>query len=260
MKKHFLALFIFMSAGFLFPLFADSKNIVYSQTFDFFELDSVNVSLTFETLQISRIYGDEIVVEIGSNNINKLPQAVTQNRTLKITSKVKKASRGDKCTVYLYLPQDFNPQEIIIQNVSGNISADILKSQNKVSISNVSGRSDINACQTELFKVLSVSGNATLQKIAVDFFEFNSTSGTIFAELEAAPFASSSISSVSGKTQLYIPKNSNLDLSASSITGTIKPLDSDKKNAGTYYQTTTGTGGPQISISSVSGKIEFTAY
>ena len=244
------------------PLFADPKNIVYNQAFDFSAIENLDISLTYENLQISRIYGNEIVVEIGSNNIKKIPQVSVQDESLQIISKEQKTSRGNKCNVYVYIPQDFDASEIKLNSVSGTISADILQTQNAVHINNVSGRTDIVACQTEFYKATSVSGNITLQKIAVDFFDFSSTSGTVFAELEQTPLASSKITNTSGKSQLYYPKSSNFELSAFTVSGSIKTPDSDsnKKNAGTNYQSIIGTGGPQISISSVSGKIEITAY
>ena len=130
------------------------------------------------------------------------------------------------------------------------ITADILQAQNGVVVGNVSGRTDINACQTELFTVMSVSGNSTLQKVSADYFEFSATSGNIFVELEQAPQATSMISNVSGKTQLYYPKDSDFQIITFSISGSIKTSDSTKKIAG----------GPQLTISSVSGRSETVAY
>ena len=259
MKKLVIILCAFLLS---LPLFADPKNIVYNQAFGFSAIENLDISLTYENLQISRIYGNEIVVEIGSNNIKKIPQVTVQDESLQIISKEQKSSRGNKCNVYLYLPQDFDAKSIELHNVSGNISADILQSQNAVHIKNVSGRTDIAACQTEFFTASSLSGNITLQKIAVDFFDFSSTSGNIFVELAQASQASSKIKNVSGKSQLYFPKETNFDLLALTVSGSIKSPESspDKKNAGTNYQSIIGTGGPQLSISSVSGKIEITAY
>ncbi len=252
LSKGYMKKFLFFLLPFLFSLqlFADPKNIVYNEAFDFSAIDNVNISLTYENLQISRIYGDEIVIEIGSNNIKKIPQVVVQDETLRIISKEQKSSRGNKCSVYVYLPQDFDAKSIELHNVSGTISADILQAQNAVLISNVSGRTDIASCQTELYKATSVSGNITLQKIAVDFFDFSSTSGNIFAELETAPLASSGITNISGKSQLYVPKDSNLTYKTFSISGKIT---NNTTNA-------TNSDATQVTISSVSGKIEVKEY
>ncbi len=247
MKKQIVLLCTFLLS---LPLFADPKNIVYNEAFDFSAIENLDIYLTYENLQISRIYGEEIVIEIGSNNIKKIPQVTVQDETLRIISKEQKTSRGNKCNVYVYLPQDFDASEIKLHNVSGSITADILQAQNAVLISNISGRTDIATCQTELYKASSVSGNITLQKIAVDFFDFSSTSGTIFAELETAPLASSGITNISGKSQLYVPKDSNLTYKTFSISGKITKNSIDSTNPEA----------PQVTISSVSGKIEVREY
>ncbi len=249
MKKLFSVLFI-LFLGASFSLFADPKNIVYSQVFDYSQIDSLNISLTWENLIISQIYGDEISVEIGCNDIKKIPQVLCQDDNLIIQSKETKSRSGLRCTVYLYLPQDLNAMSITINNVSGNIQADILRAQNAVAIGNVSGRTDIGSCNTEFYTLTTVSGNATLQKITAEYFDFSSTSGNLFAELEHDPLASSGITNISGKSQLYIPKDADLYLSTFSISGSITNNTKPQTNPDA----------PQITISSVSGKIEVKEY
>ena len=236
----------------LFPLFADSRNIVYNQSFDIFGVDSVEISLVYEELKISRIYGDEISVEIGSNNIKKIPQVLCQDGdgVFTIESREKKSRAGLRCTVYLYLPQDLHAMSITINNVSGNIQADTLRAQNSVAIGNVSGRTDIGSCNTEFYNLTTVSGNATLQKITAEYFDISSSSGNLFAELEHAPLASSGITNISGKSQLYIPKGAALSLSTFSISGSITNNTTPQTNSAA----------PQSTISSVSGKIEVKEY
>ncbi len=235
MKKLRLALIvsIFLSA---LPLFADSKNIVYNESFDFQTIDSVNIFLTYENLKISQIYGDEIVVEIGSNNIKKIPRVQVEEDglfcSLKIESTVKKASLGNSCTVYLYLPQDFLPDLIDISMVSGNLSADLIRSQNQIKVANVSGRTDIACSTSDFLNVSSVSGNITLQKVSAGYFDIGNTSGNVFVELEELIQAKSKISTISGKIQVYYKKNES-------------PFTDDS---------------PDLIISSISGKIESIAY
>lgn len=232
------------------PFFADSKNIVYSQAFDFSQLDSIDISLNWENLVISQIYGEEISVEIGCNNLKRIPDVSADGGVFRIKSKPQKFTRGTLCTVYLYIPQDFNPQTIKINNASGNIQADTLRAQNSVAIGNVSGRTDIASCTTEFYNVTSVSGNTTLQKINSEYFNFSSTSGNIFAELSAGPLASSGITNISGKSQLYVPKGAALNLALFSISGSIN----------NNVTTPSNPDAPQITITSVSGKIEIQQF
>ena len=238
MKKIFFILsLIFFSA----PFFADAKNLVYNNSFDFKNIESLEVSLTYENLKISQIYGDEIVVEIGSNNNKKIPQVSLEQDelscTLKISSTVKKATLGNNCTVYLYLPQDFFADQISISLLSGNLQADILKAQNALYIKNVSGRTDIAGCTTDYLNATAISGNLTIQKITAGYFDINNTSGNIFLELEKALEAKSRVRNVSGKIQIYYKR----DCFASLAMTDESPFTDDSS---------------ELLISTVSGKVE----
>ena len=258
-KRFFLSIFtLFFSAT--IPAFADSKNILFNQDFDAQNIDTINISLIYEDLKISQVYGDEITVEIGSNNLNKIPEIICQDGTFIIKSKEQKVTRGNKCTVYLYLPENLSVMSVSISNVSGNIQADLLKARNSVIVGNISGRTDIAFCSTELFNASSTSGNITLQKVTADYFTFGSTSGNIFVELQKAPLASSKITNISGKSQLYYPKNSDFDIAIFSVSGSIKSQGMNSPVSGSTYTQSIGHGGPEITISSISGKIEFREY
>ena len=217
-------------------LFADSKNIVYNESFAFEGLDSIDITLSYENLKISQIYGDEIVIEIGSNNIKKIPEVLLVqdelSSSLKIATKTKRATLGNDCTVYLYIPQDFLAQEIHISLVSGNLLADILKAQNALYIKNTSGRIDIAVVSTDFLNAGCVSGNITLQKVSAGYLDIKNTSGNIFVELEKPTQASSKVATISGKIQIYYKKNES-------------PFSDDS---------------PDFIISTVSGKIETVPY
>ena len=233
MKKAliFLTILFFTS-----PVFSDAKNIVYNESFDYHNIDSLKINLTCENLKLTRIYGEEIVVEIGSNNIKKLPvvalDQADDSATLTITSTVKKASVGFNATVYVYLPQDFLPDEISISNASGNIQTEALVSLNKIDIKNVSGRTDVAGINTDFLSASAVSGNITLQKVSAGYFDLNNVSGNVFAELEKAFEARSKITTISGRIQVYYKKNES-------------PFTDDS---------------PDFILSTVSGKVETTAY
>lgn len=231
MKKLFVVLSIIFFAA---PFFADSKNLVYNKSFDYKNINTLSISLTCENLKINRIYGDEIVIEIGSNNLKKIPEVVLEQpeqeeaSTLKITSVNKRSPLGFNCTVYVYLPQDFYAAQISISNVSGNIQADILNTQNAIYVSNMSGRTDIAASSSDYLSASSVSGNMTLQKITAGYFDIQNVSGNTFLELENSIEARSRVTSVSGKIQVYYKKNES-------------PFLDDS---------------PELFISTVSGKVE----
>ena len=233
-KKVFLTAF----AGLLFfcssPLFADSKNLVYSQVFGIEDITELKISLDYEELHISQIYGDEISIEIGCNNLNRVPVVELEDGVLSVqspgvhkTAKSFRAETGTVCTVYVYLPQDFLPESVEITMLGANLMAEVLRATTSILISSNSGRIDLMSCITESLTVKNVSGNTTLQKIKADYFDLRSTSGLLFAELAQAPLARSYIQNQTGKVQLYYPKEAQLpqiDISNKSGTTEINPF------------------------------------
>ncbi len=198
-------------------LFADSKNIVYSQVFGIVDITNLKIFLDYEELRISQIYGDEISIEIGCNNLNRIPAVQLEEGCLSVqtpgtryTTKAFRAEAGTVCTVYIYIPQDFLPETVSINMLGANLMADVLRATTSIEITGNRGRIDLMACTTESLTVKNVSGNTTLQKIKADYFDLRSTSGLIFAELAQAPLASSSIQNQTGKVQLYYPKDAEL--------------------------------------------------
>ncbi len=216
-KKVFLTVF----AGLLFfcssPLFADSKNLVYSQVFGIEDITELKISLDYEELHISQIYGDEISIEIESNNINRIPLVEVKDGVLIVkaakvrqTTKALRMEKGNVCKVYLYIPQDFLPESVEITMLGANLMAEVLRATTSILISSNSGRIDLMSCITESLTVKNVSGNTTLQKIKADYFDLRSTSGLLFAELAQAPLARCYIQNQTGKVQLYYPKDAEL--------------------------------------------------
>ncbi|MCR4900443.1 MAG: DUF4097 family beta strand repeat-containing protein [Treponema sp.] len=229
---------------------AQSKNIVYSNSFEIEELSAIEINLNFEELLVSQIYGSEITIEVGSNNLNKIPQIKTEEGVLKIESAFKQGSsqKGQTCCVYIYIPQDFNPQYIKLLSQTGNIQAQILKAVTAVCVQSAFGRIDVQACNTEFLEIKNSSGDSRVQKLLCDYFEFYSEKGIIFVELEKAPQAQSFIKNESGKTQLYYPNTADLFI--------------DVKTPSETYIKQIGQNGPGIKIlgSQKNSKVEIKEY
>lgn len=237
MKKVFCFLGLLLFSKLCF--FADAGNIVYLKTFAFDGLETVEIALSYENLSISQIYGEEIVVEISSNNLKRIPlvdfSEDQDGGFLRISSPQKKPVKGNYCTVYLYLPQDFNAKQLKFSAESGSITSQDLKAENSIYIKSTSGKIKLSGCTTEFFSALSLSGSLSLQKLNADFFDINTASGNIFIELDKNIRAKSKITSQSGKIQLYYKKNESpfaddsSELIISSITGRVETqaFDSD---------------------------------
>ena len=235
MKK---LLFVFAVLIFAFPLFAKTQNLVFNKSYNCSQIESLEILLTYENLKITQIYGDEITVEISSNNNKQVPSVLLDQDDLSdkgnliIKSAVTRTKPGNKCSVYLYIPQEFIADSIIISLVSGNLQADFLRSENSLAINNVSGRTDIAGLSTDFLNLSSISGNIKTQKLSVSYFYISNISGNTFIELDKPMLAKSMLSSITGKIQVYYKKNES-------------PFTDDS---------------PEFIISTISGKIEKVAY
>ena len=216
-KKYYFTALMALGLFCSLPLFAENINLLYSQAFAIADLSALDISLDYEELHISQIYGDEISIEIESNNINRVPRVEVQERVLTIkapkarqTTKALRMEKGNVCRVFVYIPQDFMPDTINISMTAANFMAEVLRSKVSITVSSTTGRIDILSCQTESLTLHNTKGNSTLQKIKVDYFDLRSSSGLIFAELDQAPLARSFIQNQTGKVQLYYPKDALL--------------------------------------------------
>jgi len=204
------SLIFFLCGG---KLFAAEKNLVYNQSFDMKVIEALDISLNYEELKIYKIYGNEISIEICSNNSKIIPSIFCRESNFKIISNEKKDLPGNTCCIYLYLPQDFNPSSIKISAQNSIIYAQELKALSSITIKNIDGRTDIDSCKVEYLNLESQTGNQRLQKLSADYFELKNGSGSIFVEMNNPPLAKSTISSQSGKIQVYLPKSAALQIS-----------------------------------------------
>ena len=261
MKRKIIAFFTVINLFFVVQTaFSESKNIVYSENFVITSIENLKINLTYENLEISQIYGDEITVEISSNNLKKIPSVTLSKNQLKIATKTKKYTIGDNCTVSVYIPQDFNADFIQVSNVSGNILASELHTDNYISISNTSGRIDLTTCDCEYLELKSISGRIVAQKVSAEYFKADSSSGLIFLDLLKAPVAKSIAENVSGNIQLYLPENSHFDLEISSVSGSYLENKEIKKAPVTDLYKLFGNGGACIQAKTVSGNIELFSF
>lgn len=260
MKKTIFAL-SFLYFIFVCPAFSIIKNIVYSQSFDSSQIFTLSVDLVEEDVFISQIYGDEISVEISSNNLNLIPKVELDDEVLSIKTGKKIKTTGSHISVYIYIPQDWRPDLIDLHTVSGNIDAQNLSSIDAIKVYTVSGNINSSNSTSDYLQLSSTSGKIVSQKTSAQYFRIDTTSGNIFCELNHEPFAQSSITSVSGKIQVYYPQNADFESSFKSLSGTIK-IDGTKysKALTSSLYSTFGNGGSIILFDTVSGSIELKSY
>lgn len=206
MKKLFS---IFIIAFYTSTLFSQETNLVSRQNYDKKLINSIKSELTFEDINIKRIQGDEISIEIYCNNLNKVPTVQNKDSELFIQSLKKKNSPGDYCMVILYLPVDFNPETFSIKTISGFISLKDFSSENDIELFSQTGNIDIIKTKSTFLSVNSISGNIIAKNISCDYFSFSTISGNISFVLFSDLFAKSKISSVSGNINFNSLSNSS---------------------------------------------------
>ena len=269
-KKGFYLAILLLFSEFLF---ANEPNMIISESFS--GVKTIYMDLSFENIFIENIYGNEILVELYSNNKNKLPAVSAQDNSLILKSVNKKLYPSDYCTVKIYIPteaffdevniksgngsitfESINADEIILNSVNGKICGKELTGISNIQISSIAGEIDINSAETETISVETVSGSIYLASLKTDYFDSKSESGSIEIILKNPPKASSFIKNISGNIELAIQKKSGFDFIASSTSGTLHDeINNLRLSPRNEYRNSFFDGGAEIQVRTTSGNI-----
>ncbi len=142
-----------------------------------------------------------------------------------------------------------------IESSSGEIEIEKLGSED-LAVNSISGKIFLNNYKGEYIFLKSNSGRIEATSVICDYFTIESTSGSISFELKSAIKAASSITSTSGRVNLFVPEECGFDLIASSNSGRFDDeiLDADFTPRQDFTNSYYG-GGPEITIKTVSGGI-----
>lgn len=271
MKKTFSLILVFNI--FLF-LFAVEPNLILSKSFS--NITDFNFDLGHENLTIENIYGDEILVELYSNNNKKLPKVYENEGILILKTKQTKLYPSDYCNIKIYIPyefvfenvniqtnsgniilQDLSSEELSIKSISGKIKSQELKISSYINLYSISGQIDINTVTTETISVQSASGFIYISSIIADYFDTTTDSGIIEISLASQPKASSRIHSKTGEVHLsFQNKSFGFDLIASSTNGIFRDeINNLRLTPRNEYRNSYFGGGPEIQIRTTSGNI-----
>ncbi len=275
--------------------FASERNVVFRESWNTAEIHEISTELSSEELEISPIYGDEVTVEISSNNMRKTPEVSFGDGVLSIKSQNKLASfSGLRIKVKIFIPHGFVPDTINVETASGDIDVEDVSAgtftvraasgsveiedvtvfgeislrassgsveadnvtASRIDLNSSSGKISIEDSECEFLYGKTASGGISAKEILVDSFEISSSSGGISLSLLNEPKAESEISSSSGKINLRIPRAAAFSVSVSSVSGNF----SDKINGDTFrprgeFHSDYNGGGAEIKLSSTSGGI-----
>lgn len=181
MKKSFLilsVLFITLQA----QVFGLEKNLIVKSTYQASDITQLNFDLTFENVNIQKIYGDEFSLEIYSNNKKKLPTYTLEDGVFKIYTSIKHIFNADYCKIYLYVPADYKFENVSILAASGDMEISDLNSTD-ISITSASGDIDLkNTYIDEEVSIHTESGDIDIEDLNCQSLTVKSASGDVETE------------------------------------------------------------------------------
>lgn len=178
MKKIFSTLFILF---FSFSLFANNDfSVIYSESFDCQSVHDIEANLLFENITVKKYTGEEILIELESNNSLLKPNiSINSNKILKIQNKRDRKSDADYCNIIIYLPVNFQSTDLIIKTESGNISLTKIRVLEDIELVSFSGDINIDSVSCDYHHCVSNKGNILSNMVSCSYFFLDNTDGKI---------------------------------------------------------------------------------
>ena len=130
---------------------AAQNNLVFRESYDIDKIQTIELSLKYEDIKIESIQGQNVILEIDSNNSKLLPEIQLSDKKLLVKQESWDFSRGDRCLLAIYLPASQEINSLKIKNLYGNISLKNINSQNSVEIQSDNSQIEIKALTSDYF-------------------------------------------------------------------------------------------------------------
>lgn len=212
MKKSLIFLMALLIPG----LFYAQSSIVAQEYYKMDKIKTIHAELSYESIRVEQIYGDEVTVEISSNNSRKIPDFDVENGELYIHS-VRRYALGDRCIVYLYIPQDMKCESIDFSLASGDIIIRDLSAEN-ISLQSASGDIHCESINAENeFSARALSGDVIIKRIDAGKISTKATSG----DIEIVTINADEVTAATASGDIDISQAGTEYLSCSSASGSI---------------------------------------
>lgn len=241
MKKGIIAGLFILLAGTVFAS-AISRDYYSSE-----DITAIKADLKFENIIIDSSKDDDIRIEISCNNARKIPELSMDDGILLIRN-VKKGTYAENCSIYIYLPEDYDTDYIEIKTLSGDIDIMNVKTQdlilsvasgdircinveveNNIVAKAMSGDITFKSAIADEMKMNAASGDINLKKITASVLEANTASGDI--EAESITIDEVECGSASGEIELEKVTCESFDLSSASGSILVKLNKEPKKES-----------------------------
>jgi DUF4097 and DUF4098 domain-containing protein YvlB len=206
-------------------------------------------------ISIKNVSGDVKVTGYNIGSIQVVATKVGRDRNL---VEVEDLSAGDRIDIRVRYPEHCDCDAGVDFDVRVPSGVDF----NYDSLSSVSGNVDVTGARGNI-SAKSVSGNVTLSNTA-GIVSASSVSGNVEAQITRLEGNGDlKFSSVSGNVNVQAPASSNAEINMSSISGSLDtdfPIEIQSANHGPghYAHGRVGTGGNNLHISTISGKVSLT--
>lgn len=256
MKKKVFFLILLISSFYISAQDLNPDSLVYKEDFSVSDIKTLKFNLTFENLITDVFYGDEITVEIYSNNLIKTPVVSVAGTSLSISSTKQKNTPGDLCTVVVYIPKKHTFESVSISNNKGSINLESINVFDYIKISTTSGNIKLSNSNTSYLNAKTQSGNIKLNSQVLDYFETSTQSGEISINLLDSPYGKSFAKTESGNITLKLPSYADYNLELKSKNGSFWDVknNSNEQLKRTLYKKI-NSGGVIIHAETKSGNI-----
>jgi len=205
---------------------SEQQNIVSKQDFKVAEITSLKIDCNGEDIKFYIFYGDEITVEVSSNNLKFQPAVEIQNTILTITDKYT-PRKGDSGSVSIFLPYDFVASDYYISTKSGKISVQGLNATQSIVLRSVDGKIQGRDISSDYLEVSSKNGQVKFVNTKCSYFDVRTVSAPITLSLLFAPLAKSVCDSKNGKIEFELPQSEPFTVQAFSANGSFLNQQND---------------------------------
>ena len=201
--------------------------------------------------------GNEVTIQVSPLNKRFISFIGGSSSRLVVTIPSVKLNRVEIASTNgeIDIMQDMEAKQIEIKNISGDIDLLNLKAEDTLSLSTISGQiSGFSAASDKKLTISTTSGGIDLNKVQGLDIKLQSISSSIETEVELASKGDLKASSTSGRLDLKLIKAENLNLDATTISGSI--TFNDLEQEGKKASLETGDANTDVQLSSVSGSID----
>ncbi len=234
------------------------KNLVSSVFINTKEIQNIEISLESENCFIKSKKTPDILIELYGNNSKKLPLINQNSQTLEIKNNGSTLLKGENCSAYIWLPEDFFAQRYKISTQDGIVNLENIFSEDSVLITGKQNSIKVKNLHCEYFYLENSAENSqiNLEKLNCNYFDINANDGKITVNLEKSPEATSKITAKNAPITLFISKNQNFELNVrSQKSNFINNFTKISQNVHSTKIFTNGTTTVPIYVENISGSI-----